>query len=877
MAHSFPDDWISAWLDGELSETESRQFEARMAEDPQLRDRVEAMRRLGEELRRLPSHHLPVSFASEIIDKINAQSATPAAASATRSSSKTDSTPETRSSHAQPPVAPTETHAPWKLTRKRLILVVGSMAAALLVGVSLVSRMSPLEILEVGMLTNESRETTMAPAVDSAPAAVAPTAGIAPRGEEWDTEFDVAEEKVESADLALSPSGPLVAPSLRGMEQAPAPAMDSETRHRQELINRFGSAGDRSRGGVEGPIDPTVPRFNSFAPDSANQPAAGPAASERPMSRSVAEDRNNDAPATQLGGGPGGPARGGSAGRDGLRTSSDPQIASASGGAPGAAPPGAGRNLSGGGGGPGGLPTPPGPELSEALPAAPEGVEADGNMNSLAQAAELMDPSEIGEPVQAAPGAEESYAFEGSEQLGLEGMGGGGLGGGGGFGGGFAPGLGGGLGYLAEDEVDEMSRKQAEFLGATWIVVLPENYLKEEAKEMAALLAEQATEPASPNSGIAPSSNPADPANSQVDQLEADHWNDDFRILALRSSSDLATEVQQPGQAGEPLAEAESVRLRELAEAEQIDVTNAEFWSRFEVIEVVDSPERIGELLTWVEQQPASDAYRVEVSRQLMDDKDAFGRGVEEAMESEELLAQDDSQSLVLGNEVEDTSETSDQEDAPMGDGEALSAASPESAASAEDGVAQQEPAPTVLATIDATTFMARRLSLEEARGIGLFITPEQSLDLLSRVDAPQESNEPAEVDNTETLGSGEALSDGALSDETLSDTVQESQATPEQWYLNGQSVPRFVLSDRLHALPALEEYLRRETQAVSPVDEAAGTSGDEDRAAGETGAATATEPEDSSSDPSDDKPESDGVIDRRWSRLLILVPRQPQ
>lgn len=67
MNSPIPDDWISAWLDGELSAEERRRFEAELEEDDELRQRVEAYQRLGERLRQLPTHRLPASFASEVV------------------------------------------------------------------------------------------------------------------------------------------------------------------------------------------------------------------------------------------------------------------------------------------------------------------------------------------------------------------------------------------------------------------------------------------------------------------------------------------------------------------------------------------------------------------------------------------------------------------------------------------------------------------------------------------------------------------------------------------------------------------------------------------------------------------------------------------
>ncbi len=75
--------WVSLWLDGELSPQEEQQLRQAMAEDPQLAQLAEQFRQLRQQLRQLPRRQLGPDFAQEVLRRIGSapppswQSATP--------------------------------------------------------------------------------------------------------------------------------------------------------------------------------------------------------------------------------------------------------------------------------------------------------------------------------------------------------------------------------------------------------------------------------------------------------------------------------------------------------------------------------------------------------------------------------------------------------------------------------------------------------------------------------------------------------------------------------------------------------------------------------------------------------------------------------
>ncbi len=66
MTLPFPDDWISAWLDDELVGEDRARFEAELEENAALREQVEGLRRIGDRLRDMPTHRLPPDFAAHV-------------------------------------------------------------------------------------------------------------------------------------------------------------------------------------------------------------------------------------------------------------------------------------------------------------------------------------------------------------------------------------------------------------------------------------------------------------------------------------------------------------------------------------------------------------------------------------------------------------------------------------------------------------------------------------------------------------------------------------------------------------------------------------------------------------------------------------------
>ena len=66
------EDWISAYLDDELSPEELEQAQLWLENDAELRDYLEKLKGVGERIRTLPAHRLPSAFAAQIREKVGA-------------------------------------------------------------------------------------------------------------------------------------------------------------------------------------------------------------------------------------------------------------------------------------------------------------------------------------------------------------------------------------------------------------------------------------------------------------------------------------------------------------------------------------------------------------------------------------------------------------------------------------------------------------------------------------------------------------------------------------------------------------------------------------------------------------------------------------
>ena len=285
MSQHIPDDWISAWLDDELSDSERRQFEAALAEDAQLRERVESFQRLGNDLRRLPTHHLPASFAAALREQVESNGGLRVA--------EADSLLTDQSGLAVPAASqPTRrrTHL-----RYLAIAAVGSLAALLLVSISLLPLMTQLS----NVAMSDSSETASMPA----PAASrAEAAGMDRAEEEHERQMDTLEDAAAGAEGPAAMSN-----AMAGAIEAPeAFAADTRIDPRD-----YSSPSDANRGGREtlgrsndgvdalndngpsmrqlrrmpaqatrGPVDPEMPRLDRMAEGSRGRSAFGPAGGE---------------------------------------------------------------------------------------------------------------------------------------------------------------------------------------------------------------------------------------------------------------------------------------------------------------------------------------------------------------------------------------------------------------------------------------------------------------------------------------------------------------------------------------------------------------------------------------------------------------------
>ena len=67
---SFPEQWISAWIDGELTPDERARFEAWIADQPELARLAVQLREQRDALRNAPRHQLPTDFADRLLQSV---------------------------------------------------------------------------------------------------------------------------------------------------------------------------------------------------------------------------------------------------------------------------------------------------------------------------------------------------------------------------------------------------------------------------------------------------------------------------------------------------------------------------------------------------------------------------------------------------------------------------------------------------------------------------------------------------------------------------------------------------------------------------------------------------------------------------------------
>ena len=197
MTLPFPDDWISAWLDDELVGEDRARFEAELEENAALREQVEGLRKVGDRLRDMPTHRLPPDFAAHVA----------ALAMGTRAATgKTESRPAAAPLTPASPVdlsqadggAASESDGATGTGRRRggwyaAISIIGSLAALLLVSLSISGPLSRTFERSVAFGTTEAAPAS-APKLATggergfdAPAAPTMAAPLAPSADRADT------------------------------------------------------------------------------------------------------------------------------------------------------------------------------------------------------------------------------------------------------------------------------------------------------------------------------------------------------------------------------------------------------------------------------------------------------------------------------------------------------------------------------------------------------------------------------------------------------------------------------------------------------------------------------------------------------------------
>lgn len=130
------EDWISAYLDDELSPEELEQAQLWLENDAELRDYLEKLKGVGERIRTLPAHRLPSAFAAQIREKVGAMD----------SDENLDS--KGRLAHAKTPVSlarQDDRSGVGSSSRGKYLALglTGTLAATLLVAVVLLSQLAP--------------------------------------------------------------------------------------------------------------------------------------------------------------------------------------------------------------------------------------------------------------------------------------------------------------------------------------------------------------------------------------------------------------------------------------------------------------------------------------------------------------------------------------------------------------------------------------------------------------------------------------------------------------------------------------------------------------------------------------------------------------
>ena len=147
------EDWISAYLDDELSPEAREQAQLRLERDAELREYVENLKSVSERIRTLPAHRLPSAFAAQIREKVGALA----------SDENLDS--ESSLDHARTPVSLTgkDDRAVMGSSSRGKYLALGltgTLAATLLVGMVLLPQF-------FRQFDRSVAESTSAPAFDS--------------------------------------------------------------------------------------------------------------------------------------------------------------------------------------------------------------------------------------------------------------------------------------------------------------------------------------------------------------------------------------------------------------------------------------------------------------------------------------------------------------------------------------------------------------------------------------------------------------------------------------------------------------------------------------------------------------------------------------
>jgi hypothetical protein len=210
MSSSEPNDFLSAFYDGETAAGESAVAREFVQRSPEAAREVKEYERLGSLLRGLPRVAVPPEFAASVMQQAERESLIPLE-------------PVLQNSAAQNPAPGQAVPQPTGNSRRRWILVSaisGAIAATLMISVGLLNRPKPRGSEEVVIRENATPDSMRAPGRATSPAPAVPALAKA--------ESKVAASELDRRGLRSKSDENLLAPALKSPAASPSPAAEDK-------------------------------------------------------------------------------------------------------------------------------------------------------------------------------------------------------------------------------------------------------------------------------------------------------------------------------------------------------------------------------------------------------------------------------------------------------------------------------------------------------------------------------------------------------------------------------------------------------------------------------------------------------------------------